>query len=209
MTLLFEKVKKYGDFCAHAFVKYANNLYTSKILSLKIATTQPLIIFTNIRKIIINEDLSKAHTDHSKSKSVISKYSALHILPKPYALLKMPTWQRQLVQGLAATYSQNDQNRPKLTISQGLGQEPPKGPIWTEQIARACGLRVQMVKMRSFSRSHRRSKVVKMTKIWGPRHGFERLWAGPPAQRQLCTGPSHSLPQDPQKGSKMVKTGQI
>ena len=68
-----KKVKKYGDFCAHAFVKYANNLYTSKILGLKIATTQPLTIFTNMRKIIINEDLSKAHTDHSKSKSGISK----------------------------------------------------------------------------------------------------------------------------------------
>ena len=60
-------------FGAHAFVKYANNLYTPKILGLKIATTQPLAIFTNMRKIIINEDLSKAHTDHSKSKSDISK----------------------------------------------------------------------------------------------------------------------------------------
>ena len=57
----------------HTFVNYANNLYASKILSLKITTTQHLSTFTDIRKIIINEDLSKAHTDPSKSKSVISK----------------------------------------------------------------------------------------------------------------------------------------
>ena len=49
-----------------------------------------------------------------------------------------------------------------------------------------------------------RPKVVKMTKIWGPRHGFVRLWAGPPAQRQLVRGPSRSLPQDPQR----VQNGQ-
>ena len=60
-------------FGTHAFVKYANNLYTPKMLSLKITITQHLSILTNIRKIIINEDLSKAHTDHSKSKSDISK----------------------------------------------------------------------------------------------------------------------------------------
>ena len=66
-------MKKYGDFGAHTFVNYANNLYASKILGLKIATTQYLSIFTNIRKITINENLCKAHTDHSKSKSVISK----------------------------------------------------------------------------------------------------------------------------------------
>ena len=66
-------MKKHGDFGAHTFVNYANNLYASKILCLKIATTQPLTIFTNMRKIIINEDLSKAHTNHSKSKSGISK----------------------------------------------------------------------------------------------------------------------------------------
>ena len=89
MTLCFEKAKKYGDFCAHAFVNYANNLYASKILGLKIATTQLLTIFTNIRKIIINENLSKANTDHSKSKSATSKnIQLLHILPKPYALRK-------------------------------------------------------------------------------------------------------------------------
>ena len=39
MTLLFEKVKKHGDFCVHAFVKYANNLYTLRILGLKNAIT--------------------------------------------------------------------------------------------------------------------------------------------------------------------------
>ena len=70
-------------------MKYANNLYTSKMLSLTIAITQPLTIFTNMRKIIINADLSKAHTDHSKSKSVISNiFSFYTFLPKPYALLK-------------------------------------------------------------------------------------------------------------------------
>ena len=31
-------------------------------------------------------------------------------------------------------------------------------------------------------------KVVKIAKIWGPGHGFVRLWAGPPAQRQLMQG---------------------
>ena len=35
----FEKVKKHDDFCAHAFVKYTNNLYTLKILGLTIAIT--------------------------------------------------------------------------------------------------------------------------------------------------------------------------
>ena len=44
-----------------------------------------------------------------------------------------------------------------------------------------------------------------MTKIWGPRHGFVRLWAGPPAQRQLVRGLAATSSQDPQKGSKMVK----
>ena len=89
MTLCFEKSEKYGDFCVHTFVKYANNLYAPEILSLTSTTTQPLIIFTNMRKIIINADLSKVHTDHSKSKSVISKiFSFYTFLPKPYALLK-------------------------------------------------------------------------------------------------------------------------
>ena len=74
-------------FGAHAFVKYANNLYTPKILGLKIATTQPLAIFTNMRKIIINEDLSKAHTDHSKSKSGISKIFSFY---QNHELLKVP-----------------------------------------------------------------------------------------------------------------------
>ena len=44
-----------------------------------------------------------------------------------------------------------------------------------------------------------------MTKIWGFGHGFERLWAGPPAQRQLVRGLAAASLQDPQKGSKMVK----
>ena len=48
-------------------------------------------------------------------------------------------------------------------------------------------------------------KVVKMTKIWGPGHGFVRLWAGPSAQRQLVRGLAAASLQDPQKGSKMVK----
>ena len=48
-------------------------------------------------------------------------------------------------------------------------------------------------------------KVVKMTKIWGPGHGFERVQTGPPAQRQLVGGLAATSSQDPQKGSKMVK----
>ena len=50
-------------------------------------------------------------------------------------------------------------------------------------------------------------KVVKMTKIWGSGHGFERLWAGPPAQRQLVRGLAADLLQDPQKGPKWSKLG--
>ena len=70
-------------FGAHAFVKYANNLYTLKILGLKNTTTQHLAIFTNIRKIIINKHICKAHTGHRKSKSAISKIFKTHtFLPK-------------------------------------------------------------------------------------------------------------------------------
>ena len=87
MTLLFEKSEKYGDFCAHAFVKYANNLYAPEILSLTSTTTQPLIIFTNIRKIIINKHICKAHTDNSKSKSDISKIFSFY---QNHELLKVP-----------------------------------------------------------------------------------------------------------------------
>ena len=50
-----------------------------------------------------------------------------------------------------------------------------------------------------------RPKVVKMTKIWGPGHGFARLWAGPPAQRQLVRGLAAASSQDPQKGPKWSK----
>ena len=49
------KSEKHGDFCVHAFINCVDNLYASKILSLKITTTQHLSILTNIRKIIINE----------------------------------------------------------------------------------------------------------------------------------------------------------
>ena len=84
-------------FGAHTFVNYANNLYASKILGLKIATTQPLAIFTNMRKIIINEDLSKAHTDHSKSKSAISKIFSFTHFTKTLCTAQMPARQRQLV----------------------------------------------------------------------------------------------------------------
>ncbi len=67
-------------FGAHTFVKYAKNLYTPKMLSLEIAITQYLSIFTNIRKITINENLCKAHTDRSKVKSAISKiFSFTHL----------------------------------------------------------------------------------------------------------------------------------
>ena len=72
-----KKVKKYGDFCAHVFVKYANNLYTLKILSLKSTTTQYLSIFTNIRKIFINENLCKAILNTENRKVVTyQKYLA-------------------------------------------------------------------------------------------------------------------------------------
>ena len=47
--------------------------------------------------------------------------------------------------------------------------------------------------------------MVKIAKIWGPGHGFERLRAGPPAQRQLVRGLAAASSRDPQKGSKMVK----
>ena len=52
---------------------------------------------------------------------------------------------------------------------------------------------------------HRRSKVVKIAKIWGPGHGFVRLQTGPPTQRQLVRGLAAASLQDPQKGSKLVK----
>ena len=57
---------------------------------------------------------------------------------------------------------QNGQNRQFCKIP---ARSLQKGPICTEQIARTRGLKAKLVKMRSFSRSHRRSKVVKMTKI--------------------------------------------
>ena len=60
-------------FGAHAFAKYVNNLYTSKILSLKSTTTQYLSIFTNIRKIFINENLGKAILTTENRKVVIYK----------------------------------------------------------------------------------------------------------------------------------------
>ena len=81
-AIVWKKWKNMVIFGAHTFVKYANNLYTQKILSLKSAITHYLSIFTNIRKIIINKHLRKAHTDHSKSKSAISKIFRPHILPK-------------------------------------------------------------------------------------------------------------------------------
>ena len=91
-------MKKYGAFGAHTFVNYADNLYASKILGLKSTTTQPLAIFTNMRKIIINEDLSKAHTDHSKAKSAISKiFRSTHFTQNRMNLTKYQTSQRQLV----------------------------------------------------------------------------------------------------------------
>ena len=84
-------------FGAHTFVNYANNLYASKILGLKIATTQPLAIFTNMRKIIINEDLSKAHTDTVNRKVAYQKYSAFTHFTKTLCTAQMPARQRQLV----------------------------------------------------------------------------------------------------------------
>ena len=93
-------------FGAHAFVKYANNLYTSKILSLKITTTQHLSVFTNIRKIIINGNLCKAHTGRSKSKSAISKiFRPTHFYPKSYELAKVPNKPKAARKGLAETSS--------------------------------------------------------------------------------------------------------
>ena len=49
-----------------------------------------------------------------------------------------------------------------------------------------------------------RSKSGQMTKIWGPGHGFVRLWAGPPAQRQLVG----AQPQPPSRTLKGVQNGQ-
>ena len=72
-AMLRKKWKNMMLFGAHTFVNCANNLYASKILSFNIATTQYLSIFTNTRKIIIKKHICKAHTDHSKAKSAISK----------------------------------------------------------------------------------------------------------------------------------------
>ena len=96
-------MKKHGDFGAHAFVKYANNLYTSKILGLKTTTTQHLAIFTNIRKIIINKHICKAHTGNRKSKSAISKiFRPTHFYPKSYELAKVPNKPKAARKDLAA-----------------------------------------------------------------------------------------------------------
>ena len=64
-------------------------------------------------------------------------------------------------------------------------------------------------KMRSFRGFTGGPKVVKMTKIWGPRHRFERVQTGPPAQRQLVRGLAATSLQDPQRGPKWSKSGQI
>ena len=82
------------------FVKYINNLYTLKILSLKTTTTQYLSTFTNTRKIIINKHICKAHTDHSKAKSAISKIFRSTHLPKiVWTCQSTKQSQRQLVRG--------------------------------------------------------------------------------------------------------------
>ena len=48
-----------------------------------------------------------------------------------------------------------------------------------------------------------------MTKIWGFGHGFWRAQTGPPAQRQLVRGLAVASSQDPQRGPKWSKYGQI
>ena len=90
-------------FGAHTFVKYANNLYTSKILGLKTQqhnTWQYLQIFA---KIIINKHICKAHTGNRKSKSAISKYfRPTHFYPKSYELAKVPNKPKAARKDLAA-----------------------------------------------------------------------------------------------------------
>ena len=82
-------------------MKYANNLYAPKILRLKSTTTQHLTIFSNIRKIITNKHLYKAHTDHSKSKSAISKYLDPHIFTQNHMNLpKVPNKPKAAHKGL-------------------------------------------------------------------------------------------------------------
>ena len=99
-------------FGAHAFAKYVNNLYTSKILSLKTTTTQYLSIFTNIRKIIMNENLCKAILTTENLKVTYQKYLAF-TKTMNCSKCRMTKAARK---GLAETSSKMVQNRPKLTI---------------------------------------------------------------------------------------------
>ena len=121
-----KKVKKYGDFCAHAFVKYVNNLYPLKILRLKsTTTTQYLSIFTNIRKIFINENLCKAILTTEKRKVTYQKYLAFtktmncskcHMTKA--ARNQMPPKEPYLDRANRQVVSQNGQNEGIFEVSQ-------------------------------------------------------------------------------------------
>ena len=145
-------------FGAHAFVNCANNLYTPKTLSLKSAATQHLAIFTNIRKININETFAKPIQTTVNRKVPYQKYLAF---TKTMNCSKCHMT-KAARKGLAETSSKMVQNRPKLTFSQGLGQEPPNLDRANRQVVR---FKAKMVQNEVISRSTGGPKVVKMTKI--------------------------------------------
>ena len=75
-------MKKYGDFCAHAFVKYANNLYTPKILSLKSTTTH---YSGNIPGYLQNKQtVSQLHNRELSMNSVETSRFASHFISKSH-----------------------------------------------------------------------------------------------------------------------------
>ena len=78
-------------------------------------------------KIFINENLCKARTDHSKSKSDISKKFSI-FLPKPWTA-QSATWQRQLC-GSSQKLPQNGPNKVKIRVRlrSFKGPKIPQGP---------------------------------------------------------------------------------
>ena len=68
MTLCFEKSENRMIFGAHALVKYVNNLYTPKMLSLKLAITH---YFGNMH--ISPKIKHKQHNVHNRELSISSE----------------------------------------------------------------------------------------------------------------------------------------
>ena len=107
--------------------------------------------------------------------------------------------------GLAETSSQKSPkwpNRSKIDTLTRFRPVPPKGPYLEVANRRVVRFKGKMVKNEVISRSLHEVQSGQMTKIWGFGHGFERLW-------ELVQGLAATSLQDPQRGPKWSKSGQI